>query len=84
MRELRPEDGPPAGDPAEHHRIALLIVFQADAVVDPGQRVAGLELGPGVRRAIEADDQRMGVAGRRDAPLAEPVVPAVGLRQAER
>src|SRR5206468_7642898 len=82
--EAGPERVPGSGWPAEEERQALLVVLEADSVVDLAEAAARGEERRRVARAVEADDERVGVRPVGPPPLAEAVVAAVRVRQRAR
>src|SRR5690606_2523135 len=72
--QLRPRDAPVAGD---EDRLALLVVVQAEPVVDPGGELAAAEP-PAQRRLVHPDHDQGVRLLRRRAPGPVRVVPAVG------
>jgi hypothetical protein len=61
----------------------LLLVAQANAIVDRRERSTVCEVRPGRRPVVETDEQRAGVSGEWLSPFAESVVAAVGMRELE-
>lgn len=59
----------------------MLVVLQADTVVDPPETAAAREEGGCVSWSIEADQKSVRVGGGRAPPLAEAVLAAVRARQ---
>ena len=82
MAQGRPDRRPGrALSGAEGDQLFLLVVVQANAVVDACLGATAAEVA-GQQVVVElADDDRRGLGGRRRTPLAEAVVTAVGARQ---
>src|SRR4051812_20113963 len=78
VAQAAPEQRPRGGQPAIEDGFALLVVVEADAVVDPRQAAAVRERA-GI--AVVAEKQHVRVGRRGRSPLAEAVVAAVGARQ---